>query len=67
MTAGEITSFIGVTSDSPYERPLAPDVHLETHKMSIDECVDKVFERLQFASSTVLLQSTCPMVRRGEL
>jgi adenylylsulfate kinase len=38
--AGIIKNFTGI--DDPYEEPLDPEVVVETDKMSIDECVDKI-------------------------
>lgn len=34
---GEISDFTGI--DSPYERPISPEVHVFTEKQSVDECV----------------------------
>jgi adenylyl-sulfate kinase len=42
---GEITSFTGV--DDPYEEPLNPEIILDTDKMSIEECVEKVLSKLK--------------------
>ncbi|MGB9691464.1 MAG: adenylyl-sulfate kinase [Candidatus Sumerlaeaceae bacterium] len=36
---GEIKSFTGVSPDAPYEAPLAPEIHLRTDKLSVEECV----------------------------
>ena len=41
---GRIRNFTGV--DSPYERPEAPDVHLDTEKLSPEECVALVMRNL---------------------
>ncbi|MCY3677331.1 MAG: adenylyl-sulfate kinase [Gemmatimonadetes bacterium] len=41
---GEIRNFTGI--DSPYERPERPDVHLNTEKLSPEECVEVVMRRL---------------------
>jgi len=41
---GEIKNFTGVSS--PYEPPLNPEIHLETHKLSLEECVDEVYKYL---------------------
>jgi adenylylsulfate kinase len=38
--AGEITGLTGV--DDPYEAPLAPEVVVPTHELSLDEAVDLV-------------------------
>ncbi len=41
---GEIRNFTGV--DSPYERPERPDLHLDTEKLSPEECVELVTREL---------------------
>ena len=41
---GEIRNFTGI--DSPYERPERPDVHLDTERLSPEECVQLVMRRL---------------------
>ena len=38
--AGEISGLTGV--DDPYEPPLAPEVTVPTHELSLDEAVDLV-------------------------
>ncbi|GHF18358.1 adenylyl-sulfate kinase [Kordiimonas sediminis] len=43
--AGEIKNFTGF--DSPYERPENAEIHLETDKMSAEECADKVIAYLE--------------------
>lgn len=45
--AGEIKEFTGV--DSPYEEPLAPEIHLETKDLSVDKAVEKVIVYLKNA------------------
>ena len=42
--SGELKDFTGISS--PYENPLSPEVHLQTHKMGIDECVTKIVDYL---------------------
>lgn len=42
--AGEIANFTGISS--PYETPVAPDVHLYPAKDSIEDCVEQVFQAL---------------------
>ena len=42
--AGEIKNFTGV--DDPYEEPENPELILDTDKESIDECAQKVLEKL---------------------
>jgi len=41
---GEIKNFTGV--DAPYEAPSYPDVLLDTKRLSVDECVDKIIEKI---------------------
>jgi len=48
--AGEVKNFTGI--DSPYERPVTPDITIPTHQMSVDE------------SLTLLLQLVEPKIRR---
>ncbi|MFZ5996238.1 MAG: adenylyl-sulfate kinase [Nitrospirota bacterium] len=43
--AGEIKEFTGISS--PYEEPKNPDLILETHIHSLEECVDKVMSFLK--------------------
>ncbi|HRL12046.1 MAG TPA: adenylyl-sulfate kinase [Aggregatilineales bacterium] len=43
--AGEIANFTGVSD--PYEAPQNPDIHLKTHEMNLDECVDHVLNWLE--------------------
>lgn len=43
--SGEITGLTGV--DDPYEAPLAPEVVLPTHELSVDEAVERVLEVLR--------------------
>jgi adenylyl-sulfate kinase len=43
--AGEIKNFTGI--DSPYEAPKAPEVHIKTNQMSIEEAVMKIVEYLK--------------------
>ena len=38
--SGEIKHFTGI--DSPYEAPVHPEIHLDTSRMSVDECVDSL-------------------------
>jgi sulfate adenylyltransferase len=42
--AGEIKGFTGV--DDPYEPPLDPEVTLDTSKLSVQECVDRIIDKL---------------------
>ncbi|MEM7138711.1 MAG: adenylyl-sulfate kinase [Myxococcota bacterium] len=48
--AGEISNFTGL--DAPYESPAAPEVHLETADLSIDEAAEQVVAYL--ASKRIL-------------
>lgn len=41
---GEIPNFTGISS--PYEAPIEPEVHIQTDKLSIEECADRVIEYL---------------------
>jgi adenylylsulfate kinase len=43
--AGEIVGFTGV--DDPYEPPLAPEVTIPTHELSLDESVELVWQALR--------------------
>ncbi|MEW5250270.1 adenylyl-sulfate kinase [Microbulbifer sp. 2201CG32-9] len=43
--AGEIRGFTGV--DDPYEAPLAPELHLHTDQMSLEEEVELLLENLR--------------------
>lgn len=47
--AGEVKNFTGI--DSPYERPVTPDITIPTHQLSVDE------------SLTLLLQWVEPKIR----
>ncbi len=42
---GEIENFTGI--DSPYERPVRPEVHLRTTEMGVEECVEAVVGELR--------------------
>jgi sulfate adenylyltransferase len=42
--AGEIKGFTGV--DDPYEPPLDPEVTIDTGKLSVEECVDVIVDKL---------------------
>jgi bifunctional enzyme CysN/CysC len=42
--AGALKNFTGI--DSPYERPQAPEIHLQTGEMSTESCVDLLLRRL---------------------
>jgi adenylylsulfate kinase len=42
--AGEIKNYTGI--DSPYEKPIKPELTLDTEQLSIEEAVKKVMELL---------------------
>jgi adenylylsulfate kinase len=42
--AGEISNFTGVSA--PFERPAAPDIHIETSKYSIEESVSLILDQI---------------------
>ncbi|MBD3157843.1 MAG: adenylyl-sulfate kinase [Candidatus Lokiarchaeota archaeon] len=41
--AGEIKNFTGI--DDPYEKPLEPDVTVNTHEETVDESVNKILDK----------------------
>ena len=43
--SGEIPKFTGISS--PYEKPLNPDIYINTGEMSIIECSDFIFNNLK--------------------
>ena len=43
--AGEIPDFTGISS--PYEPPLAPELALPTHELTVDQCVERVVAELR--------------------
>ncbi len=42
--AGELDNFTGITS--PYEPPVGPEVTIDTSEGSLDECIDRLMERI---------------------
>lgn len=42
--AGEVRNFTGI--DSPYEAPEHPDVHIPTHKLSLDESINTLISTI---------------------
>ena len=44
---GEIKNFTGISSS--YEAPTNPEIHLQTHKQGLEECLDAVHEYIIFA------------------
>lgn len=54
--SGEIPDFTGISS--PYEEPAAPDIHIRTDLLSVDEAVEKIGRELEllgvlFASAVI--------------
>ncbi|KAJ1974829.1 Adenylyl-sulfate kinase [Dimargaris xerosporica] len=52
--AGEIKNFTGISA--PYEAPEAPELHLETQNLSVNECVQAVTDYLtkqQYISASI--------------
>ena len=45
--AGEIKSFTGISPDAPYEKPEQPEIHIESHKTSVEEAVAQIVRYLQ--------------------
>ncbi len=43
--AGEIKNFTGISD--PYEEPDNPDIVLETHKLTVSECVNKIIDYIK--------------------
>lgn len=43
--SGEIESFTGISS--PYEAPLDPELHLETGRLKLEQCVEEVIGLLR--------------------
>ena len=37
---GELPHFTGI--DSPYEEPESAEIHLPTHELSVEECVERI-------------------------
>jgi adenylylsulfate kinase len=42
---GEIPEFTGVSA--PYEEPLAPEIIVQTHKCSLEECAEQIIRHLE--------------------
>jgi len=42
--AGEVKNFTGI--DSPYETPEKPDVHIPTHKLALEQSIEKLMSHL---------------------
>jgi adenylylsulfate kinase len=49
---GKIKNFTGYSA--PYDIPLEPDLVLQTHELSVDECVDRAIEAYEEASRVQL-------------
>ena len=43
--AGQIKAFTGV--NDPYEEPVAPEIVVDTHVLTLQECVDKIIKHLR--------------------
>ena len=43
--AGEIEDFTGISA--PYEAPDKPDIEIITDDLTLEECVDRVFEKIR--------------------
>lgn len=43
--AGEIPEFTGISS--PYEEPLAPELKIDTARLTVDECIDAIIDYLE--------------------
>jgi len=41
----EIKNFTGISD--PYEKPLNPELHIQTHIASIEKCVDQIYKHLK--------------------
>ena len=44
---GIIKDFTGISS--PYEEPLNPELTIDTQKLTIDECVQKILNQVKFS------------------
>ena len=44
---GEINDFTGISS--PYEPPASPEIHIETSKHSVEDCVGQIIDFLEQA------------------
>ena len=42
--AGELRNFTGI--DSPYEVPKAPEIHIDTTRLTVDEAAKEIAEKL---------------------
>eukprot|EP00325_Prymnesiales_sp_UTEX-LB-985_P004529 CAMPEP_0174699716 /NCGR_PEP_ID=MMETSP1094-20130205/4909_1 /TAXON_ID=156173 /ORGANISM="Chrysochromulina brevifilum, Strain UTEX LB 985" /LENGTH=534 /DNA_ID=CAMNT_0015897099 /DNA_START=83 /DNA_END=1683 /DNA_ORIENTATION=+ len=45
VAEGKIKGFTGI--DSPYEKPLHPEIHMMNHQKTIDQCVDELVHELR--------------------
>ncbi len=50
--AGEISNFTGISD--PYEEPINPEIVIESDKDSVEECVNKIIDRLDELMSAPL-------------
>ena len=44
---GEINNFIGISDVNPYEKPLSPDIKVDTSKVSPSEVVQNILNNLE--------------------
>ena len=42
--AGQLKNFTGI--DSPYEAPIAPEIHIDTTKMTAEEAAELIIRRV---------------------
>lgn len=45
--AGEIKNFTGIHDTAPYEQPPTPELVLDTEKLSVEECIEKIIAKLE--------------------
>ncbi|MBD3187681.1 adenylyl-sulfate kinase [Candidatus Bathyarchaeota archaeon] len=45
--AGEIKDFTGIHDTAPYEQPPTPELVLDTEKLSVEECIEKIIAKLE--------------------
>lgn len=53
--AGEIKNFIGFNNGIPYETPEKPDIHLKTHELTLDDCVNEILKHQKLIKNEDLL------------
>ena len=42
----EITNFIGISDDNPYEKPLSADIEVDTSRTSVSKDVQNIINKL---------------------